>query len=112
MPDPSIITALEGVIAGRKARPSERSYVASLLAGGVAKIGAKINEEAAEVVSAADEPGDEGRAHLIHEAADLMFHTLVMLGHREIAWAEVEGELARRFGIGGIEEKERRMKTS
>ncbi len=97
------------VIAARKASHSrERSYVKSLLAGGVAKIGGKIVEEAAEVVEAADEPGPEGRAHLVHEVADLVFHTLVLLGHQEIPWAEVEAELARRFGVSGIAEKESR----
>src|SRR4051812_39555402 len=109
MPDPSILSVLMGVIAERKARPpAERSYVASLLEGGVPKIGAKINEEAGEVVAAADEPGEAGRAHLVHEVADLVFHTLVLLGHRDISWAEVEAELARRFGISGIAEKEAR----
>ncbi|MBX6315471.1 MAG: phosphoribosyl-ATP diphosphatase [Isosphaeraceae bacterium] len=109
MPEPSILTALMGVIAERRDRPPEgRSYVVSLLQGGVPAIGAKINEEAAEVVAAAAEPGDEGRAHLVHEVADLVFHTLVLLGHQHITWAEVEAELARRFGISGITEKEAR----
>lgn len=97
------------VIAERKAQPQgERSYVVSLLNGGVAKIGGKIVEEAAEVVEAAGEPGEAGRVHLVHEVADLVFHSLVMLGHRDIPWTDVEAELARRFGIGGIVEKEAR----
>ncbi|MGE3819404.1 MAG: phosphoribosyl-ATP diphosphatase [Isosphaeraceae bacterium] len=105
----SIIDALEGVIAERKSHPpAERSYVASLLRGGVPQIGAKVVEEAREVVEAADEPGEAGEAHLIREAADLLFHLLVLLGHREIPWNAVESELARRFGIGGIVEKESR----
>lgn len=111
---PSILSALEAVIAERKARVSEeggRSYVVSLLRGGVPKIGAKITEEAAEVVEAASEPGPEGREHLVREVADLAFHTLVLMGHCEVAWSEVERELARRFGIGGIEEKESRAKS-
>ncbi len=111
MPESSILDALMSVIAERKANPpAERSYVVSLLHGGVPKIGAKITEEAGEVVAAADEPGPEGRAHLVHEVADLVFHTLVLLGHQEIAWSEVEAELARRFGISGITEKESRTK--
>lgn len=105
----SILKALEAVIAERKSRPAgERSYVVSLLQGGVPKIGAKITEEAAEVVEAAGEPGEQGRLHLVREAADLIFHTLVMLGHRDVALAEVEAELGRRFGISGIDEKESR----
>ena len=94
------------VIEDRRARPSERSYTATLLAGGVDKIGAKICEEAAEVVDAVREvETPEGRAHLIHEAADLVYHLFVMLGFRQIALAEVEAELARRFGISGLDEK-------
>src|SRR5690349_9357429 len=113
MPEPDrlpILEALIAVIAERKAHPPpERSYVVSLLAGGVPKIGAKIVEEAGEVVSAADEPGDAGRAHLIHEVADLLFHTLVLLGHKDVSWSEVEAELGRRFGVSGIVEKESRQ---
>ena len=109
MPDPSILPELMAVIASRKANlDAEKSYVASLLRGGVPKIGGKIVEEAAEVVQAADESGAEGRAHLVHEVADLVFHTLVMLGLKEIPWHEVEAELSRRFGVSGIAEKESR----
>jgi phosphoribosyl-ATP pyrophosphohydrolase len=109
MPDSSIMEALSAVIADRKANPpAARSYVAELLGGGVAKIGGKIVEEAAEVVEAGGEPGEAGRAHLVKEAADLVFHTAVMLAFRDVAWSDVEAELARRFGIGGISEKESR----
>jgi phosphoribosyl-ATP pyrophosphohydrolase len=111
MPEPSIVTSLLEVIAARKSNPPEgRSYVVSLLQAGVPKIGTKIIEEAGEVVAAADEPGEAGRAHLVHEVADLVFHTLVLLGHREISWSEVEAELSRRFGVSGIAEKESRTK--
>ena len=109
MPDPSILRALESVIAERKANPpAKRSYVVKLLEGGVPAIGAKVIEEAAEVVEAAEEAGEEGKQHLVREVADLFFHALVLLGRRDVALAEVEAELARRFGIGGIEEKESR----
>lgn len=109
MADDSIFSTLLGVIADRKANPpEERSYVVSLLNGGTGKIGSKITEEATEVVEAADEPGDAGRAHLVHEVADLLFHTLVLLGLKDIPWSEVETELARRFGVSGIVEKESR----
>jgi phosphoribosyl-ATP pyrophosphohydrolase len=112
MTESSIMTALMGVISERKNNPpSEPSYVVSLLRGGVAKIGAKIVEEAAEVVEAGDEPGDAGRTHLVKEAADLVFHTVVLLAHRDVAWSEVEAELARRFGISGITEKQSRTKS-
>jgi phosphoribosyl-ATP pyrophosphohydrolase len=106
----SVVAALMDVIADRRAKRPERSYVVSLLDGGVPKIGAKIIEEAAEVVAAAHEPGAEGRAHLVREVADLLFHTLVLLGHADVPWSEVEAELARRFGVSGIEEKAARGK--
>ncbi len=97
------------VILERKSRPpSERSYVATLFQGGVAKIGGKIVEEAAEVVEAADEPGEAGKDHMVKEVADLVFHSMVLLAHRDATWTDVEAELARRFGISGIAEKESR----
>lgn len=101
---------LMAVILDRQANPSERSYTTKLLSGGVDKIGGKISEEAAEVVEAAGEPGEEGRQHLIYEAGDLLYHLLVMLAARGTNLAEVEAELARRFGMSGIEEKESRDK--
>jgi phosphoribosyl-ATP pyrophosphohydrolase len=100
------------VIRDRQANPSDISYTAKLLAGGVAKIGGKITEEAAEVVEAAGEPGDEGRQHLIYEAADLTYHLFVLLAHRDVRLEEVEAELARRFNMSGLEEKASRPKTS
>jgi phosphoribosyl-ATP pyrophosphohydrolase len=109
MAESFIMTALMGVINDRKNNPpGEPSYVVSLLRGGVDKIGAKIVEEAAEVVEAADEPGDAGRVHLVKEVADLVFHTAVLLAHRDLAWSAVEAELAKRFGISGITEKQSR----
>jgi phosphoribosyl-ATP pyrophosphohydrolase len=76
-----------------------------LFAGGLPKIGGKILEEAHEMVEAAGEPGPEGRSHLIYETADLLYHMLVLLGHQEIKLEEVEAELARRFGLSGLDEK-------
>ena len=109
MTERSIMNALMEVIAERKAKPpAERSYVADLMRGGVAKIGAKIVEEAAEVVEAGDEPGEAGSEHLVREVADLVFHAAVLLGYRDVSWSAVENELARRFGISGIAEKEAR----
>lgn len=101
----SILEQLMQVIAERKARMPEKSYTTQLLRGGTAKIGEKVREEAAEVVQAAEEPGDEGRRHLVHEAADLVYHLWVLLGYRDIPLAELEAELARRFGISGLDEK-------
>jgi phosphoribosyl-ATP pyrophosphohydrolase len=106
----SVLARLMGVIEDRKANPPAKSYTTSLLAGGVAKIGAKITEEAAEVVEAAGEEGEAGRQHLVHEAGDLLYHLLVLLAHRDVPLGEVESELARRFGVSGIDEKAQRGK--
>jgi phosphoribosyl-ATP pyrophosphohydrolase len=95
------------VIETRRRERPEKSYVVSLLDGGVAKIGAKVTEEAAELVEAA---GTDDHAHTVREAADLVFHSLVLLAARGIRFAEVEAELARRFGIGGFAEKAARPK--
>jgi phosphoribosyl-ATP pyrophosphohydrolase len=113
MSDPeNVFSRLMTIIEDRKANPPPKSYTTTLLAGGVEKIGGKIREEAAEVVAAADEPGEAGRTHLIHEAADLVYHLFVMLGYREVKLTEVEAELARRFGISGLDEKAARPKSN
>lgn len=100
-----VLNQLLATIADRKANPSEKSYTTRLLTGGVAKIGAKITEEAAEVVEAAGEPEAAGRAHFIYEVGDLLYHLLVMLECKDVRFTEIEAELARRFGVSGLEEK-------
>ena len=67
----------------------------------------KIREEADEVCVAINEESDE---QVIYESADLLYHTLVGLGYRDISPDRVKQELARRFGMSGIEEKEGRKK--
>ena len=105
-----VLAQLMSVIEDRKANPPAKSYTTTLFAGGVPRIGDKIREEAEEVIEAAGEPGEEGRGHLTREAADLIYHLFVMLGHRDVKLAEVEAELARRFGISGLDEKASRTK--
>lgn len=113
MPEPTIMRALMEVIRERRSRAgSEKSYVASLMSGGVARIGAKIVEEAAEVVEAGDEPDEAGRTHLVKEVADLVFHAMVLLSYRDADWTDVEAELERRFGTSGLVEKESRGRSS
>ena len=108
----SILIDLMAVIDARRDHPPEgRSYVVSLMRGGVSAIGSKVTEEAGELVEAAHEADAEGHVHLVHEAADLIFHTLVLLSHRGVAWQEVEAELARRFGTSGHDEKESRTRA-
>ena len=103
--DPSIFQQLTTVIEDRKRNRPPKSYTTKLLDGGVDAIGAKILEEAAELVEAARVADDRLREALTHEAADLVYHLLVMLAHGGVAWTEVEAELARRFGISGLDEK-------
>jgi phosphoribosyl-ATP pyrophosphohydrolase len=103
---------LEQTIAERDANPSEKSYTSKLLAGGVDEIGAKVVEEAAEVVDAAGEPGDAGREHFVREASDLVYHLLVLMRHKKCSLADLEAELQRRFGVSGLEEKARRNDES
>jgi len=93
------------VIEDRKARRPSGSYTTRLLDGGVEAAGAKVIEEAAELVEAAG-PGDPAdRAAVVHEAADLLYHLLVLLAVSDVSLAEVEAELAQRFGTSGLEEK-------
>lgn len=107
------IDALEATIRQRAgSAEAGSSYTAKLLAGGAARIGPKVTEEAAELVEAADEPGDEGRAHFVYEAGDLLYHTLVLCRWRGVDLAEIEAELARRFGVSGLEEKASRSPTN
>jgi len=101
----SIIDRVHGVILERKSNPGERSYVSSLFTKGADTILKKIGEEAAELLIS----GKGGnKDEVIHEMADLWFHTLVLLGHLDISPEEVYCELKRRFGTSGTEEKERR----
>ena len=102
-----ILNDLYDIIQERKQTPEKKSYVASLIKGGVSKIGAKITEEAQELIESANLDDDN---HTIHEAADLLFHTLVLLGYKEIHPDAVLAELRRRFGTSGITEKESRNK--
>jgi phosphoribosyl-ATP pyrophosphohydrolase len=102
---------LEETIAARAANPSSGSYTSQLLTGGVERIGAKVREEAAEVVEAAGEAGDSGREHFLREVGDLVYHVLVMMRLRNCTLADLEAELARRFGVSGLEEKAQRRKV-
>ena len=104
-PKPAPLVKLERTINARAKKPNAKSYTSQLLAGGVPKIGAKIVEEAAEVVEAAGEAGEAGQEHFIREMGDLFYHLLVMLCHKGCDLHDVEAELARRFGVSGIEEK-------
>ena len=96
------LTRLEQVIAERRAASPDTSYVASLSAKGIEKIAQKLGEEATETVIAAL---SGGREEVVGEAADLIFHLLVLLQARRVTLDEVMAELDRREGTSGIEEK-------
>jgi phosphoribosyl-ATP pyrophosphohydrolase len=107
---PRALDELEQTILARQTSPSDKSYTSQLLAGGIAKIGDKLLEEAAELVEAATEPGDVGREHTVRETGDLVYHLLVLLAARGVNLSDVEAELARRAGVSGLEEKANRNK--
>jgi len=100
-----ILIRLAAVLEARKLADPGSSYVASLYSNGLEAILEKVDEEARETVLAARQ-GDRGQ--IVHETADLWFHSMVLLAHRGIAVDEVLLELDRRFGVSGLEEKARR----
>lgn len=107
---PDVLARLSAVLERRRAAAPDQSYVARLYAQGDEAILAKITEEAQEVVGAARSDDD---AHLIHEIADLWFHSMVLLGKRRLAADDVLAELAGRFGVSGLDEKAARpLKTA
>jgi phosphoribosyl-ATP pyrophosphohydrolase len=93
---------LEQRVRERAAASPDVSYTRKLLDRGVAHCAKKLGEEAVETVLAV---ATEDRDRVIAESADLIYHLLVALKAREIAFAEVEGALAARVGISGLEEK-------
>lgn len=102
-----VVDTLYHTILERKNAPKEaKSWTKKLLDDQELML-SKIQEEADEVCIAIKEESDE---QVIYEAADLLYHTLVGLGSREISPDRVKQELSRRFGLSGIEEKENRQK--
>ena len=93
---------LENIVASRAEASPEESWTARLVAGGQSKAAKKLGEEAVETVIAAIA---EDRENLTYEAADLIFHLLVVLKVAGIPLAEVMAELERRTGKSGIAEK-------
>lgn len=107
----SILSQLDKVLADRKSANPDSSYVASLHHKGLNKILEKVGEEAFETVLAARDAEVSGdNSKLIYETADLWFHTLVMLSQLGESHQPVLDELARRFGLSGLDEKAARDK--
>jgi len=97
-----ILNKLAATLAERKKAAPDGSYVASLYAKGLDAILKKIGEEATETVIAVK---GGNREEIVHETADLWFHTLVMLAHQGLSPDDVLRELERRFGRSGLDEK-------
>lgn len=97
-----ILARLAAMLEERKKADADSSYVAGLFARGDEAILQKIGEEATETI-VAGAGGD--RARIVHETADLWFHTLILLAHKDIEPDAVLAELARRFGVSGLTEK-------
>ncbi|HWS02048.1 MAG TPA: phosphoribosyl-ATP diphosphatase [Gammaproteobacteria bacterium] len=103
-----ILQELAAVLEARKGADPDSSYVAKLYSKGLDAILKKIGEEATETILAAK---DGDKEHLVYETADLWFHTLVMLAQQGLGPELVLQELARRFGLSGLDEKAARDTT-
>ena len=97
-----ILDRLAETLEARKQASPDSSYVARLYAKGTDAILKKIGEEATETVIAAL---SGSREELVGEAADVLFHLMVLLGAKGVPLAEVLAELERREGTSGIAEK-------
>jgi phosphoribosyl-ATP pyrophosphohydrolase len=97
-----VLRQLAETIRERRRAEADASYTRKLLDAGPAKIGKKLGEEAVETIIAAVSESD---AALTGEAADLLYHLLVLLEARSISIDDVLAELERRMGRSGLEEK-------
>ena len=97
-----VLTRLAATIAARRGADPETSHTARMLAKGPEKCAEKFGEEAVEAIIEAAR-GD--RERLTAEAADVLYHLLVMLAARDLTLDDVLAELARREGVSGVAEK-------
>ena len=104
------LSDLMQVIEDRRAKRPAGSYTSQLLDGGIDAMGAKLCEEAYELIDAA-RLADQSPEAVVHEAADLVYHLLVLLADCNVSFSQVEAELARRFGVSGLAEKAARRST-
>jgi len=94
-----ILDSVLRIIAARKVAPQAASYTTKLFEGGHDKILKKVAEEAGEVLIAAK--GGK-REEIVYEVADLLFHTLVLLGYHDLSLSDVYQELGGRYGKSGL----------
>lgn len=104
----NVLAALADTIAERRGAAPEESYTAKLLSQGVEKCAKKFGEEAVEI-ALASMTGD--RENITNEAADVLYHLLVLLSATDVPLADVMAELEHRFGTGGLEEKAARQQS-
>jgi phosphoribosyl-ATP pyrophosphohydrolase len=98
----NILARLAATIQARRSQADSSSYTRQLLDAGTHRCAKKLGEEAVETVIAA--LGADAQA-LADEAADLLYHLLVVLESRQVALADVLAVLEARFGVSGLEEK-------
>lgn len=96
------LARLEATVRARRGANPASSYTASLFARGRPKIAQKLGEEAVETVIAALGPDP---AAIVPEAADLLYHLLVLLADADLTLDDIRAELARREGVSGHDEK-------
>ena len=102
-----VLAQLAAAIHGRRAASADASYTRQLLDAGPAKCAKKLGEEAVETVMAG---AGESAERLKEEAADLLYHLLVLLESRDVAIADVLAVLEARMGTSGLKEKAERGK--
>ncbi|MDG1680509.1 MAG: phosphoribosyl-ATP diphosphatase [SAR86 cluster bacterium] len=107
----SFLQTLFEIIEERKNSSGKKSYTKSLFEEGSTKINEKVLEESIELLEATKDNSNSKKQKVIHEAADLWFHTMVLLSNEEIEIEEVLEELKARFGTSGHEEKASRGKS-
>ena len=98
----NIFENLFQTIEERKSKDPSESYVSSLMQKGIEKINSKIREETEEVCEASLE---DDKDHLVYEICDLLFHTFVLAGYKNITLSDIKKELSRRHGTSGHTEK-------
>ena len=103
-----ILFKLADLIKKRRLSSREDSYVKSLLDDGTKKINEKIFEETLELIEASLEDNEAKKKKVIHEMADLWFHTMVLLENEGLELEDILSELETRFGTSGHEEKSSR----
>lgn len=102
------LSDLERIVAERASASPDQSWTAKLFAAGQAEAAKKLGEEAVETVIAAI---SQDRKNLTDEAADLLYHLLVVLKIADIPLSDVFAELERRTGQSGLQEKASRPQS-